>query len=145
MWIDVTQNPTSGVITTSTPYVKRTPEYTDTDFNVKQTLKLGGAKAISFDATFANVLNQHKVVSYWQNIDSDYAGDNFLAPGGQNITNGLDFYSVVMSKYDYTAAMNTGALNGTGYGGPIVVDSMYGKPYLYQQPRNIRFALHFTF
>ncbi len=32
-WIDVTQNQTTGVITTSAPYTKRTPEYTDTDFN----------------------------------------------------------------------------------------------------------------
>ena len=49
-----------------------------------------------------------------------------------------------MSKYDYTAAMNNGALNGQG-GGPITVDSLYGKPYGYQQPRNIRLGLHYTF
>ena len=59
-WIDVTQNPTTGVITTSAPYVKRTPWYTDTDFNFKQAVKLGEAKSLSFDATFSNVLNQHQ-------------------------------------------------------------------------------------
>ncbi len=144
-WIDVSQNPTTGVITTSAPYVKRTPTYTQSDFNIKQVVKLGGVKQIAFDATFANVMNQHAVVAYWENIDSDYSGNNFLAPSGLFIGNGLNFYSAVMSKYDYTAAMNTGADNGTPYGGPIVVDSMYGKPYFYQQPRNIRFALHFTF
>jgi hypothetical protein len=58
-----------------------------------------------------------------------------------------------MSKYNYTTAMNTGALNGTGapagtgatYNGPIVIDSQYGKPYFYQQARNVRLAVHFTF
>jgi hypothetical protein len=144
-WIDVTQNPTTGLITASAPYVKRTPTYTQSDFNIKQVVKLGGVKSIAFDATFLNVMNQHTVVAYWENIDSDYSGNNYLAPGGQFIGNGLNFYSAVMSKYDYTAAMNTGADNGTTYGGPIVVDSMYGKPYFFQQPRNIRFALHFTF
>jgi hypothetical protein len=143
-WIDATQDPTTGLITTSAPYVKRTPWYLDTDFNLKQVVKLGGAKAISFDATFANVLNQHRVVAYWENLDSDYTGNNFLAPGGQFIGDGLNFYSVAMSKYDYTASMN-GPNNGTPTGGPITVNSQYGKPYWYQQPRNVRLALHFTF
>jgi hypothetical protein len=143
-WIDVTQNATTGVITTSAPYVNRTPWYLDTDFNFKQSVKLGEAKTLAFDATFGNVLNQHRVVSYWQEIDSDYTGNNFIAPQGQAIFNGLDFYSAAMSKYDYTAAMNNVAQNGTGTG-PITVDSQYGKPYEYQQPRNIRLGLHFTF
>jgi len=143
-WIDVTQDLTTGLITTSAPYVKRTPEYLDTDFNLKQSMKLGGSKAISFDATFANVLNQHRVVAYWENLDSDYTGNNFLAPDGLFIGNGLDFYSVAMSKYDYVASLN-GPNNGTPTGGPITVNGQYGKPYWYQQPRNIRLALHFTF
>jgi hypothetical protein len=144
-WIDVTQNASTGVITTSAPYVKRTPWYTDTDFNLKQSVKLGESKSLSFDATFTNTLNQHTVVAFWENIDSDYTGNNFIAPNGLFIGNGLDFYSTVMSKYDYTLAMNNGADNGTPTGGPITIDSQYGKPYEYQQPRNIRLGLHFTF
>ncbi|MFZ1084807.1 MAG: carboxypeptidase regulatory-like domain-containing protein [Terracidiphilus sp.] len=144
-WIDVTQDPTTGLITTSAPYVKRTPWFTSTDFNLKQSVKLGESKAISFDATFTNVLNEHKVVAFWQQIDSDYTGNNFLAPGGYSLPAGLDFYSAAMSKYDYTAAMNTGADNGTPNGGPITINGQYGKPYFYQQARNIRLGLHFTF
>jgi hypothetical protein len=143
-WIDITQNASTGVITTSAPYVHRTPWYTDTDFNIKQSVKLGESKTLSFDATFANVLNQHTVVAYWENADSVYTGSNFLAPNGLFIGNGLNYYSTVMSKWDYTAAMNNGAYNGTGTG-PITISSLYGKPYEYQQPRNIRLALHFTF
>ena len=139
-WIDVNQNASTGVITTSAPYVKRTPWYTDTDFNVKQAMRVGEGKSVSFDATFSNVLNQHTVVAYWQNIDSDVTGSNFIMPGGNSISNGLNFYSTAMSKYDYTAAMNNGP-----NGGPITVNGQYGKPYWHQQSRNIRLAVHFTF
>jgi hypothetical protein len=139
-WIDVTQNATTGVITASAPYTKRTPWYTDTDFNLKQAVKVGEAKSLSFDATFSNVLNQHTVVAYWENIDSDVTGSNFIMPGGTFIGNGLDFYSKAMSKYDYVSAMNNGP-----NGGPITVGGEYGKPYWHQQPRNVRFSLHFTF
>jgi len=146
-WIDVNQNATTGLITTSAPYTKRTPWYLDTDFNFKQSVKLGEAKSLSFDATFSNFFNQHRVTEYWENIDSDYTGNNFTRAGGYNITGGLDFYSAAMSKYDYTSYMNTGANNGTKHttNGPITVDSQYGKPYGYQVSRNIRLGLHVTF
>jgi hypothetical protein len=143
-WIDVKQNATTGLITTSAPYTKRTPWYTSTDLNLKQSVKLGDSSSISFDATFTNALNEHHVVSYWQQIDSDYTANNFLAPGGQAIFNGLDFYSAAEAKYDYTAAMNNGALNGTGTG-PITIDSQYGKPYGYQVSRNAILGVHITF
>lgn len=143
-WIDVTQNAASGVITTSAPYTKRTPWYTDTDFNFKQSYKIGETSMISFNATFTNLLNEHHVVEYWQQIDSDYSSHNYIKPGGTYLPYGLDFYSAAMSKYDYTAAMNTGSLNGTKTG-PITVDSQYGKPYGYQVPRNIILGLHITF
>jgi hypothetical protein len=140
-WIDVTQNATTGVITTSAPYTKRTPWYLDTDFNLRQSVKLGGVRTVSFDATFTNLLNQHRVVAYWQQIDSDYTATNYIRPGGYNITGGLNFYSAAMSTYDYTALMNT----RHGAGKPITIDSMYGQPDLYQVSRNIRLGVHFTF
>jgi hypothetical protein len=143
-WIDVTQNSTTGLITASAPYVKRTPWYTCTDVNFKQGFKISDSSSISFDATFTNALNQHRVVSTWQQIDSDYTSSNYLAPQGQPIFNGLDFYSAAMAPYNYTQAMNNGALNGTGTG-PITVDSWYGKPYGYQVPRNAILGLHVTF
>ncbi|HUN84919.1 MAG TPA: carboxypeptidase regulatory-like domain-containing protein [Terracidiphilus sp.] len=139
-WIDATQDPTTGAITLSSPYTKRTPWYTDTDFNFKQTVKLGEAKSIAFDATFSNILNQHSVVAYWQNIDSDYTGSNFILANGTFIGQGLDFYSNALSGYNYSAAMNSGP-----GGGPITIDSQYGKPYEYQLARNIILGLHINF
>lgn len=138
-WIDVHQDPTTGAITTSAPYTKRTPAYLDTDFNLKQTIKIGETKALAFDATFTNVLNQHSVTSYGQQIDSGYA-TNFTLPGGTFIGDGPAFYAAAMTPYNYLADMNAG-----NNGGPITVNSQYNKPYLYQLSRNIRLALHFTF
>jgi hypothetical protein len=140
-WIDVTQDATTGVITSSAPYTKRTPWYLDTDFNFKQSVKLGESRSISFDATFSNLFNQHRVTEYWENIDSDYTGSSYIRPGGKYIANGLNFYSAAMSTYDYTALMNS----RHGAGKPITLDSWYGKPYAYQVSRNIRLGLHFTF
>ena len=146
-WIDVTQSSTTGAITTSAPYTRRTPWYTDTDFNFKQSVKLGETTAIAFDATFTNVLNEHKVVENWENIDSDYTGHNYLRAGGYNITGGLNYYTAVMSPYNYTTEMNTGTQNGTKSttDGPITVGSQYGKPYGFQVARDIRLGLHITF
>jgi hypothetical protein len=143
-WIDVTQNATTGAITASAPYTKRTPWYLDTDFNIKQSVKISESSLLSFDATFANVLNQHRVVEYWEEIDSDYESSNYINPGGYFLPQGLAFYSAAMSKYDYVAAMNTGSLNGTGTG-PITIDSQYGKPFGWQVPRNIILGAHITF
>jgi hypothetical protein len=144
-WIDVTQNATTGVITTSSPYTKRTPWYTSTDLNLKQSFRLGDSSSISFDATFTNALNEHHVVAYWQQIDSDYTANNYIAPQGEAIFDGLDFYSAAMAPYNYTQAMNTGADNGTPTGGPITIDSQYGKPYEYQVARNVILGMHITF
>ncbi|MGA2673663.1 MAG: carboxypeptidase regulatory-like domain-containing protein [Terracidiphilus sp.] len=159
-WIDVTQNAATGAITVSDPYTKRTPWYTDTDFNIRQSVKLTESKALSFDATFTNVLNQHAVVSEGQQIDSNYAV-NFVVPqsagcGTYNATNyptagwgtncyiadGPVAYASYMQKYDYKGLMNAAFSNN---GGPLTVNSEYGKPYLYQVGRNVRLALHFTF
>jgi len=148
-WIDVQQNQGTGVITASAPYTKRTPWYIDSDFNLKQSYKIAERKSLSFDATFSNLLNQHSVTSEVQQIDSGSA-TNFIAPGGQTLFSGPAFYGAAMHKYDYLAEMNQAGdasnPNGNGKkGGPITVNSQYGKPYLYQGPRNIRLAIHFTF
>jgi hypothetical protein len=143
-WVDFTQNATTGVITASAPYTKRTPWYTDTDFNLKQSYKIGEASTLSFDATFTNTLNQHRVVDNWEEVDSTNKVNNFINPGGFNITNGLPFYAAATSAYDYTAAMNTGSLNGTKTH-PITLDSQYGKTFAYQVPRNIILGAHITF
>jgi hypothetical protein len=164
-WIDVTQNPITGAITTGAPYTKRTPWYTQTDFNIKQAFKTTERTSLAFDATFTNLLNQHAVVSNDQEIDSGFAA-NFIAPTSSAcladnlaqtpkplnsssclLGDGIDAYAANMHPYNYTALMNAAppGSSGSGGGGPITVSSQYGKPYLFQLSRNIRLGLHFTF
>jgi len=168
-WVDVAQDSSTGVITVGSPYTKRTPWYTQTDFNLRQAYKIGESKSLSFDATFTNILNQHAVVSADQEIDSGFA-QNFIAPtnaacladnqaaataaGKPNLagsaclpSDGVDAYAAYMHPYDFAALMNAAphGSGGSGGGGPITVSSQYGKPYLYQLSRNIRLQLHFTF
>jgi hypothetical protein len=159
-WVDFTQDPSSGAITASAPYTKRTPEYLDTDFNFKQTFKISERQSLSFDSTFANVLNQHSVTALNEQVDSNYA-INFISPQSAGcaafntanygttsnscfLPDGPAFYAGAMSPYNYLAAMNTSPL-GSSAGGPVTVNSEYGKPYLYQLSRNIRLGLHYTF
>jgi hypothetical protein len=168
-WIDVTQDPNTGIITTSAPYTKRTPWYTETDFNLKQTYKISEKTALAFDATFTNLLNQHAVVSTDQEIDSGDAA-NFIAPTNpaclaDNLaaatpvnssscfpSDGVDAYAAYMHPYNYTDLMNHAASNPQTVPagapvqyGPLTVSSQYGKPYLFQLSRNIRLGLHITF
>jgi Carboxypeptidase regulatory-like domain len=158
-WIDVAQNPSTGVITASAPYTKRTPAYLDTDFNLKQSFKISERQRVAFDATFANILNQHAVTALNEQIDSGYTV-NFISPqstgcgaanAGLGITSnscwlpdGAAFYAGAMTPYNYIAAMNASDLGSTG-GGPITMNSQYAKPYLYQLSRNIRLGIHYTF
>jgi hypothetical protein len=159
-WIDVQQNAATGQITVGTPYTKRTPWYTQTDFDVKQSYKISERSTLSLSATFTNLLNQHSVVSENQEIDSAFA-TNFITPSSSGcgtfnannynipsnscwLPDGPVAYAAYHNKYDYVGAMNASDLGSAG-GGPITTSSQYGKPYLYQIARNVRLAVHITF
>src|SRR6267378_554936 len=71
-WVNVTQNPTTGLITVGSPFTKRTPWYNQTDFNITQNYKIGEAKVVSFSAVFANLLNQRSVTQVEGNIASGF-------------------------------------------------------------------------
>jgi hypothetical protein len=53
-------------------------------------------------------------------------------------------YSLYEHAYDWKALLNTSSKSGSG-GGPITINSQYGKPFEYQVGRNIRFQLHYNF
>ncbi len=151
-WIDVKQSAADGSITTSAPYTNRNPWYIQSDFNLTEAYKLGDSKEINFQATFTNLLNEHAVTAISEQVDSGYTGNQYLAPGGNHITNGTQFYAAAMSAYDVQTTLNGAPINGnvsnvtaSGGSGPITVSSEYGKPLYYQLPRTVRLAVHFTF
>src|SRR6267154_4516841 len=140
-WVDVRQDPTTGLITTSTPRTQRTPWFNQTDFNMTQIFKITESKTLSFSGTLTNILNERAVTAVGEQIDSNTA-QNFIGPGGFFIGDGTPFYAATFHKYDAVALMNSAISNG---GGPLTVNSQYGQPNRHQPGRTIRIALRFTF
>jgi hypothetical protein len=125
----------SGNITLGSPYARRTPWFIQSDLNASEAFKIGDQKTVSFEATAINALNQRAVTAYWGAIDSM----NFntpLAPGGLNLYSGAALYQAAETGYTPSALINADG---------VVMNSQYGKPYLYQLGRNLRFALRYTF
>jgi len=140
-WVDVSQDPTTGAVTVGAPRVNRTPWYMQTDFNFAQNYKLSEQKVLSFSVTFANLLNQRAVTSYGQQIDSNIT-QSYVTPAATFIAS-QGFYANAERPYDYAALLNQANFGGFGFGNTI--NSQYGKPYLFQAPRNIRLGVKFTF
>jgi hypothetical protein len=144
----VTQDASTGALSFGTPYGRRTPWYTQTDFNFMHSFKVNKnneRQILDFQATIANLFNQRAVVSYWQTFASyqhpsgGYPYGN-CGPGGTpgycTIAGGAAFYQAAETGYD---------LNKAVLRRPFVLNSGYGMPNLWQQTRNIRLAVKFTF
>jgi hypothetical protein len=145
-WVDESVNQSTGAITLSSPYTRRTPWYIQSDLSAKHDIKVGDHENISFEATAANALNQHAVVAYWQGMNSLYYATP-LYPGvsssGSPITlaSGAALYQELESGYNVQQW-----INGNGGQVPAVAASgWYGQPYLHQAGRTLRFSLRYTF
>jgi len=134
-WTDVSQDPTTGAITVGRTYQRRSPWYTQSDLNFKQTYKVKESQAITFDATFSNVLNQRNVTAYFNEVNSPQTG-GAVFPGGVPFYYGAVAYSAYEHPYDWKGLLTTDQ---------TTINSWYGQPYRFQEPRNIRLALHYTF
>ena len=156
VWADITQNPTTGAVAVGTPYTNRNPWYIQSDLQAKESFKINDKESVEFSSTFTNALNQHVVTAVNEQVDSPYAGNQFIEPGGFNVGEGTAFYAAAMnpSRYSLADMLNglnvggglpgdSGALNSNG--GPITISSLYGKPLHYQIPRTIRLSINFTF
>jgi Carboxypeptidase regulatory-like domain len=146
-WVNTTQD-ASGNITLGTPYARRTPWFTQTDFNLQHSIKVNKnneAQVLSFNATFTNLLNQHAVTSYWEAFNSNYLGSTLLPPGSGcgpggatgpcSIFSGASFYQAAETGYNAQATVTADG---------IVKNGLYGQPNLWQISRHIRLGATFT-
>jgi hypothetical protein len=157
-WVNIAQDPTTGALTLGTPYTRRTPWYTQSDFNLQQNYKLSETKVLSFSATFTNLLNQRSVTAYYADITSLNVGNQYITlpsttstpcttqpissfHGTCYIGDGNPFYAAVERPYDVQALLN----NFKGRGTTAALSSQYGQPAYYQLARNIRLGVKFTF
>lgn len=149
-WVNTSIDPSTGAITLGNPYDRRTPWFTQTDFNIAHSVKVNKnneAQVLRFEANFTNLFNQHSVVAYYQGLNSQ----NFssaLVPGidpstgaGISLASGAFLYQTLMGGYNPQQWIN-------GNGGlvqPVTQSSWYGQPQQYQLLRNVRMAVSFTF
>jgi hypothetical protein len=134
-WVNASSD-ASGNTDLGNVYARRTPWYTQTDFNLQHAIKVNKNnehQVLSFSGTFTNLLNQHAVTSYWSGLNSDF-NPSALFDGA--IFGGAAFYQQVETGYNPQAAI-------TASGVPL--NSHYGTPNLWQISRNIRVGAQFTF
>lgn len=134
-WSNITENPSTGAITYSTPTTRRMPWFIQTDLNASHSFKVGDHENIAFEVNATNAFNQHAVTSYWGMLDSQWSSTGIF-PGGQNIYSGAAAYQAFESGYNVQALSTSQGMIG---------NSTYGMPYLYQLGRQVRFALRYTF
>jgi Carboxypeptidase regulatory-like domain len=151
-WVDISQDPSTGVISVGNPRTFRTPWLMQSDLSVGQNYKISEKKNVRFSANFTNLFNRRATTAFYSQMDSNFSGQ-FIAPGGHTLFDGPAFYSAVEHPYDLAQLLNSAPTsplcpstsNPGGVCGPLTVNSQYGKPILFQLSRNIRLGLRFTF
>jgi hypothetical protein len=146
-WVNVSQDPATGAITTGAPYARRTPWFTQSDFQFQQGYKITENKTVTFSATVPNLLNQRAVTAYWESLDSTFypqwIGPSSSYCGGPcNLLNGAAFYDAVETPYNWQSLLNSP--QGTP-SNQLLVNSNYGKPLYHQTSRNLYMSIKFTF
>jgi len=168
-WVNTTTDPTTGAIAIGSPFARRTPWFTQTDFNLSHSIKVNENnenQVLRFEANVINLFNQHSVVQYYEGINSQ-SFSSALHPGYDSNTSnpqtaislasGANLYQTLMSGYnpqqwiDGVPASPTGCVtkpvnNCTTAAIPLVTkSSQYGQPNQYQLLRNMRLGVSFTF
>ena len=140
-WVNATTDPATGAITLGTPYSRRTPWFMQSDLNIGHQIKVGEGKAIGFEAAAFNVLNQRAVTAYYGGLNSvNFATP--LVPGNVGLGAGAATYQALETGYNVSQFINGDAASGAP---AVIKSSWYGKPFLYQNARSIRFTLKYTF
>jgi len=154
-WADITQDATTGTMTVTGVRNRRTPWYNQTDFNFGQefkTNKNNERQVLAFETTFSNLLNQHSALVYGSQVNSR-TGSRYLLPGGKYLTGAdtLNSYNQYEHTYDWKNLLNTNTANDVLSTGPatgprpIIFNRQYGQALAWQQQRNIRFTLRYSF
>lgn len=136
-WATFSQDPNTGVFSLDkVEHDARMPVYTQSDFSLNHSFKVSKsneAMRLGFEFNALNLLNQHAVMSYLPN------------PFGRN-NEWLQFTDASLLGTDVKKFL-TGydvAAEATAQGG-MVVNSRYGKPFLFQSARTLRLGVRFTF
>ena len=134
-WANISLAPdASGVLipTVTSIESRRTPWYIQSDASFRQEFKINKtneAQVLTFEANVLNLFNQHSATGYYSQLDSAFS-QSFLSPSAT-----FPDYSALEHPYDWKALVST----------PLIANSQYGKPFIWQNPRSLRLAVRFTF
>ena len=137
-WAPVTVDPSTGGLSFGTPYDRRTPWFTQSDFNFVQSMKVNKNhenQVVAFELNVLNLFNQHSVTSYYGGANSTYQPSPLL-PGGLILYQGAATYKQYETGYSIPDAIAAGGTKAS---------ALYGQPFSYQAARSIRFNVRFTF
>jgi len=137
-WVNAAADPTTGAATIGNPYARRTPWYTQTDFNLQHAIRVNKDnehQVLTFTGTVTNLLNQHAITSYWESLDTNFAGTPLFSSPSLSISSGAAFYQTVEEGYNPQQQIT---------GANMILNSLYGRPNLWQLSRNIRLGAQFT-
>ncbi len=121
----------------------RTDPLIQTDFTLRHEIVVKESQRLSFEANIINIFNQRAVEAVWEYPILTTQLINPTRPARFAGDPGTD-WGKVMNGYNYVDALNgKGAFAGAQ--SPLTFGNRYGMPTLFQQARNIRLAIRFTF
>jgi len=137
----------TGNLTIGAPSFRRTPWYYQTDFNLSHEIKVNKNnehQLLGFSANITNLFNEKAITSYYGGFNSIYYDNTPLSPQGINFGGGANIYNALETGYTPQQWIN-GDTGTYGTAPAVVQSSWYGKPFLYQYGRAMRFGARFTF
>jgi hypothetical protein len=144
-WANITGG--TGDLTIGNSYFRRTPWYFQSDVNLSHEIKVNKNnehQILSFTATIPNVLNERAVTAYYGGFNSIYYDNTPLQPNGINFGGGANIYNALETGYSPQQWIN-GGVGTYGTAGAVTPSSWYGRNFLYQYGRSMRFGAQFTF
>jgi hypothetical protein len=141
-FVKLTRNADGSISKGDVIHDARTDPLVQTDFNLRHEIIVKEAARLTFEATFINLFNQRATEAVYQfmipaNLVSPTRASRFSGDPGVD-------WGKVMNGYSYIDALN-GTGSFAGVQSPLTLARRYGMPNLFQQARNLRLSLKFTF
>ena len=140
--VQLTRSSNGDIAAGNVVHDARTDPLIQTDFNLRHEIVVKEGQRLAFEATFLNLFNQRATEAYYEFA----IPTNLISPTRASRFSGdpqVD-WGRVMNGYNYIDALNgTGAFAGVQ--SKLTLASRYGMPNLFQQARNLRLAVRFTF
>jgi outer membrane receptor protein involved in Fe transport len=125
----------------------RTPPLIQSDISVRHEIRPSKAHEgykLSFEIEIQNLFNQHAATAYYEFVTPANLVNPTRATSRFSGDPQID-WAKVMTGYNYVDALNGTGSFGNGVQAPLTLANRYGQPLLFQQNRNMRLAMRFTF